>query len=236
MANVLKGTSTNITTYDVTNPFQQLYQGEGAPGKLWGIEDFVAVPQTGFATAGNYVKLLRFPTNACVKSLEIFTDLSLIDGGTSSTALILGVGIMFSDSTIDGTPVNYQSLVPTTLGIAGGATTPGTAVAVNGASANLLYGSITAVTSSGAMPSTSPAALSLYFGGEVTFNGTIATYGNALTITETPLVELFNFRDGQGKLVPKLGYFDVFVMATHAYNTQPAQAYNIFGRMSYTVG
>src|SRR4029077_14917908 len=138
-----KASGTQTTAYDVTNPFQQLTQGEGAPGKLWQSEDIVAVPRTGFATAGNFVRLCRFPTQAMIKKVELFSDLSLVDGGGASTALVLSVGVIFSDSLIDGTPVQYQNQHPTTVGIAGGATTAGTTVAIGGASANYLFGTIT---------------------------------------------------------------------------------------------
>ena len=120
MAFTQKAASVQIAAYDTTNPFQQLTIGEGAPGRLWVIEDSVAIATTYFAATNDYVRLCRFPSNAIIKKVELFTDLSLVDGGTSSTALVLSVGVIFSDSTIDGTPVAYQNMHPTTVGIGGG--------------------------------------------------------------------------------------------------------------------
>ena len=236
MANSLIASGTNITLYDVTTtPFAQLTHAEGAPARKVIIEDQVAVPAIGFATAGNYVKLCRFPTFAKVKKVELFTDLSLIDGGTTGTTLVLNTGVMFSDGLYDGTPVGYRGLAPTTVGIGGSTTTPGTAVAINGTSCNYIFGTITAVTTTGAMPSSGSAALSQLFGGEITFNGTIATYGEPLAIDQNPLIDVFNFRDGQNKLIPSLGMFDIFVMASTGYKTVPAAAYNIFVRVEAMV-
>ncbi len=251
---VQKSAGSHITDYDAVattggySGYPTLTAGEGGPSPLIQIEDFVAVAQTAFGTAGGFVRLLRFPTRAKVKRLELYVDRSLVDGGTSSSALSLGVGVMFSDNPNDGTPAAYQNLVPTTVGIGGGSTTAGTAVlqvGTQGANPNRIFGNILANTSTGAFPNgtmgqnvtAAPTgqAAALYFGGEFTLNGTIATYGNPLTITQTPMIEIFNFLDGRGNAIEEMGYFDVFLNADVAYNTQPAGAYNIFGRLQYTV-
>lgn len=224
----------NITLYDAT-PFTALTAGEGAPGIMRVVEDQVAVPRTGFGTAGNFVRLCRFPSTARIKSVELFSDLQLVDGGTSSTALVLSAGVVFSDSTIDGTPVNYQNLMPTTVGIGGGITTAGTAVAIGGASSNRLFGTITAVTSTGSFGTAygiSTGSNTLY-GGTITFGGTIATYGEPIAWTQIPLVELFNFRDGSNNLITSLGFMDLIVICNTAYNTQPAAGYNLYGKVTY---
>ena len=224
--------TTNLDALPVTYPTA----GEGAATVLKVVEDVVAVPRTGFATAGNFMRLCRFPTKAKVKKVELFTDLSLIDGGTSSTALVLSVGVIFSDDTNDGTPASLQNLQPTTVGVTanGGSTTAGTAVVANGTSANFIYGTITAVTTTGAIPApaTTATVIQNWFGGEITFNAT-ATYGTPYYMSNTSLARIFNFVDGGGVVTEDLGYFDLIVMATTGYNTQPAAAYNLYGRVSY---
>jgi hypothetical protein len=232
-----KDVSTNIALLNAL-PIVPLTTGEGAPGYVRMVEDTVAVGRTDFATAGYGVRLCRFPTNAKVKRVELFSDTSLVDGGTSSTALILGVGVIFSNSTIDGTPAAYQNLQPTTVGIGGGTTTAGTAVAVDGTSANFIFGSLTALTTSGAFPSYGLKAangLGQLFGGEITHNGTLATYGEPGTWTQKGLIELFNFRDAQNNLIRQAGFFDLLVIVTTGYNTQPAAGYNLYGRVEYVL-
>lgn len=223
---------TVLTLLDATQPYIQQNSGEGGAAYLKQSEDVVAVAQTGMATAGHGYRLLRFPTAAKVKSLEIYTDISLIDGGTSSTALVLEVGVVFSNDGEDGTPAGYQNLQPTTVGIGGGTTTAGTAVAIYGTSANFIFGTITANTTTGAMPGGVQVGL---FGGEQVFGGVGATYGSAWTITNTPLCSIFNFWDGQGNVLSEMGYFDLLIGCHHAYNAQPATGYNIYARIEYAL-
>src|SRR5208283_149357 len=104
----------------------------------------------------------------------------------------------FSDSTLDGTPVAYQNQHPTTVGIGGGTTTAGTTVAIGGASANYLFGTVTAITSTGGFSTLAgiSSGSQVLYGGEMTFGGSFATYGEPIATTQIPLVELFNFRDG----------------------------------------
>ena len=239
MAYTQVASGTQTTALDLTNPFQQLTIGQGAPAKLFRSEDLVAVPRTGFGTIDNFVRLCRFPSNAIIKKVSLFSDLSLVDGGTSSTALVLSVGVIFSDSTIDGTPLAYQNLQPTTVGIGGGSTTAGTAVAIGGSNANYIFGTITALSTTGSFSGGTKNGLSTgsgtLYGGDITFNGAIATYGNALTLTQTPLVQLFNFRDGQNNPITKLGMMDLIVVATTPYNTQPAAGYNLYATVDYAL-
>ena len=238
MAFTQKAASVQIAAYDTTNPFQQLTIGEGAPGRLWVIEDQVPIATTYFGSTNDYVRLCRFPSNAIIKKVELFTDVNLVDGGTSSTALVFSVGVIFSDSTLDGTPVAYQNMHPTTVGIGGGTTTAGTVVAIGGSSANYIFGTITAITSTGGFATLAgiSSGSTVFYGGEITFGGTEATYGKPLSITQQPLINLFNFRDGQNNLIPKLGMMDLIVQSSHAVNTAPAAAYNMYGRISYVLG
>jgi len=240
MAYVQRSSGINTTAYDVTNPFQQLTQGEGAPGKLWASEDQVKIATTTFAATDDFVRLCRFPTQAIIKKVELFTDLSLVDGGTSSTALVFSVGVIFSDSTVDMTPLWYQNQQPTTVGIGGGATTAGTTVAIGGSNANYLFGTITATTTTGAFSAGVKTGLStssnILFGGEITFGGAIATYLEPIIYTQTPMINYFNLRDGSNNLIPRAGFFDLIVVSTTAYNAAPAGAYNMYGRVTYTLG
>ena len=230
------GSGINTTIYD-TLPYIAPSAGEGAPGVLRMQEDQVAVTRTAFGTAGNFVRLCRFPATAKIKKLELFTDLNAVDSNGGSSALVLQTGVVFSDSTIDGTPPNYQNLMPTTVGIGGGATTPGTAVAIGGSNANYLFGTQTVTAGTGLFTVVGANLLvinsNVLFGGEITFGGTIATYGEPLVWTQEPLTNLFNFRDGQGNLVDSLGYMDIIVVCNHAYGAQPAGAYNMYARLTY---
>lgn len=240
MAFTQKAAGTQIAAYDTTNPFQQLTIGEGAPGRLWVIEDMVSIATTTFASTNDFVRLCRFPSNAIIKKVELFTDKSLVDGGSSSSALVLSVGVIFSDSTLDGTPLAYQNQHPTTVGIGGGTTTAGTTVAIGGSSANYIFGTITALSSTGSFSGGTVYNLStsstVMYGGEITWGGSEATYGTPLAITQQPLINLFNLRDGQNNLIPKLGMMDLIVQASTAYNTAPSAKYNMYGRVSYILG
>jgi hypothetical protein len=235
MAYTQQAAGTNVALYDTT-PFLALTDGEGAPSRLKTVEDQVAIARTGAGTQHNFWRLCRFPADARVKKVELFVDLAsgTVDGGGASSALVFEVGVIFSDSTIDGTPANYQNLQPTTVGVTanGGSTTAGTAVAIGGTSANWIFGTITANTTTGAFGA--KIGDGPVFGEEITFGGVGTTYGAPLYITQTPLTEIFNFVDGSGNVLDGLGYFDLIVDTKTVYNTQPSAGYNLYGRVSYT--
>jgi len=233
------GSGINTTILDAVpatgyagQPLTQLSAGEGGPAGLKVVEDQVAIARTGGGTAGNSWRLCRFPANAKVKSVELFTDLTLVDSGTSSTALTFGVGVVFSDSTIDGTPVAYQNqwpILPTTPGTGSTAGTLAAGWPTGTAAGNYIFGTIVANTTTGAWPSTGPL--------NQTFSAVLAgTYSGltALLLTQTPLVELFNFLDGRGQPIENMGYFDLLVVCTHAYNGEPSAGYNLYGKVSFT--
>ena len=224
MTAVLNTKSTNITLLDTLNPFQALTAGEGAPQRLWQIEDQVVLPTTFFSATNNYVRLCRFPTSAKIKKVELRTDVA-VDSAATTGAAAFSVGVAFSDSTIDGTPAAYQGLVPSTVGIGGGTTTAGTVVALPSTSgANVVFGTVTAPATTGAIPLT-----------DVTFNGTAATYGDALAISQTPLLKIFNLWDQASKPQTNLGYFDLVCLTTVAYTTVPSASAKLYGRVTYTV-
>jgi len=230
------GSGINTTILDAVpatgyagQPLTQLSAGEGGPAQLKSVEDQVAIARTGAGTAGNSWRLCRFPANAKVKSVELFTDLSLVDSGTSSTALTFGVGVVFSDSTIDGTPVAYQNqwpILPTTPGTGSTAGTLAAGWPGGTAAGNYIFGSIVANTTTGAWPSTGAAPLNVTFGAVLA-----ATYSGLtpILLTQTPLVELFNFLDGRGQAIENMGYFDLLVVCTQAYDAEPSAGYNLYG-------
>lgn len=100
--------STVITNLDAS-PFVRPAAGQGGKTRLvtaWGTAVITATQATTVAT-----RLVRIPTNAIVKSVEIGIDLS---GGTVTTATG-AIGLLWSDNTnnLDGTSAaNAGSLTP----------------------------------------------------------------------------------------------------------------------------
>jgi len=91
--------SASITNLDAS-PVVANTIGEGAPGPEIVINDSV-VTVSGDDTTSTY-RLCRFPTNAKVKDLKIFSAIA--------TAGSADIDIAFSDSTTDGTPQSLASL------------------------------------------------------------------------------------------------------------------------------
>ena len=155
MTAVLNLKGTNVTLLDAT-PKSVLTVGEGAGAHLYRIEDQVSLPVTFFSATANYVRLCRFPTNAKIKKFTWFTD-AAVDAAATTGATTLSIGVMFSDSTTDGTPVALQGLVPSTVGVVanGGSTTAGTAVALpSTANANDFFGAFTPSATTNPIPVT----------------------------------------------------------------------------------
>ena len=63
----------------------------------------------------------------------------------------------------------------------------------------------------------------------------MSTYGTALYTTQTPLLSIFNFLDGQGNPERNLGFFDIYFRSTHAYTTVPTTAANLYVALDYAV-
>lgn len=220
MTTVTNVKGTNLTLLDATQPFLALTSGEGAKGYLKVVEDLLPWSTTMGSAAGNYGKLCRFPANAKVKSLEVYFD--AIPDVNATQTLAIEFGVVFSDSTIDGTPAQYQGLIPTTVGIGGGSTTAGTTVSfATHTNANAVFGTWTL---SGNDVNPGPT--------NIFYNGSRSNYP-ILTLTETPLVEIFNFLDGRGVAMENLGYFDLYAYVTNAYGTVPAAALNLFAKLTY---
>jgi hypothetical protein len=230
MTAVINLKSANVTAQDAVastggySGYPTLSAGEGAGGQLISVEDSVALPTTFFSATNNYARILRIPTRAKLKRLELLSD-AAVDAAATTGATTFTVGLMFSDSTIDGTPSAYQGLVPSTVGLLAAAA--GTVVASPGTSTyNVIFGTVTPPATTGPIPLT-----------DVTFNGNgAAAYAATnLALVQTPLVALFNFLDGRGVVEEELGYFDVFINTTHAYTTVPTTVANLFMRAQYTV-
>jgi hypothetical protein len=91
--------SASITNLDAV-PYVPNTIGEGAPGFVTIINDFVS-PVSADDTTSTY-RLLRFPTNAKVKNLKIYS--TLLAAGAAD------IDVAFSDSTTDGTPQSLNAL------------------------------------------------------------------------------------------------------------------------------
>ena len=196
-------------------PWSQLSAGEGGPASLKKIEDVTAITTSFVSAVNNYARILRFPSNAKVKSLEIYTDATL--DSSSAAALALTFGVAFSDATgltFDGTPAAYQGLIPTTANT--GVTTTFALVA----SPNDIFGTFTVPAASAAIAITN-----------IVFQGVSSTYP-AISILQTPLLELFGFTTGQGYNIEQMGYLDVYARVTHASTTPHAG--NLVCAMSFS--
>jgi hypothetical protein len=154
--------------------------GEGAPGFTTVLTDFVS-PVTADDTNSRY-RLCRFPSNAKVKSLWLYS--------TVRTAGAADIDVAFSDSTSDGTSVQFSALANPVVLITAGAD-------------NKLFGAAQAIFT---------AVASVPF--EVTFAGTftpammnIPMWQNLVTLGAT------QFSADPG------GYFDIWVRVTTAVTT-----------------
>ena len=95
-----------ITGLDAT-PFSRFTAGQGGAGRV-AVQSCVAnIGATQATTVA--MRLLRIPTNAILKKLEVVLELA---GGTATT-LTGALGLLWSDNSNDGTPANYVgSLTP----------------------------------------------------------------------------------------------------------------------------
>jgi hypothetical protein len=246
MGTTTSGKGVNVTVLDATPATgfvgaPTLAAGEGAPARLKQIEDMVAWPATNM-DAGSYVRLCRFPTTAKVKKVELWTD-GYIDNN-ATPALTLGVGVVFSDSTIDGTPSNVRGLTPTDTGLGATVATPATT------DMNDIFGNTPVL--GGGSPAYGVAqkahpVLEMITGvGSLTSTGGVSGYlqldnygiptnsgaPNELVFTQTPLINILGFADSRGVAWAAAGFFDVYVRVIVAASTQAAA--NLFVRVTYT--
>lgn len=97
-----------ITALDAT-PVVQGASGQGAPGALKSINDFVTPTAAGLADTTSKYKMVRVPTNAKLKHIFLTADANL-DSNASPT-LTVDVGLYYSDSTNDTTAPANQGVV-----------------------------------------------------------------------------------------------------------------------------
>jgi hypothetical protein len=203
--------STSLTNLDAT-PFLASNAGQGASTVTGSVDDYCAATAAGLQSAGSYYKLVRVPTYALVKSVNIFTDA----GPNLNGALALDLSWVFSDSTIDGTPAFLQNLIPTS------ANTGGTTTIASYSSPNKIYGTV------------KPTATAAVFGPtDEVFNGLGANYSFTGGIANLPLFQLFGFTDGRGNPADPGGMFDL--LAYVATGATTGGACNIYARVSYSV-
>src|SRR6185295_2495280 len=100
--------SLSITNLDST-PFIENNAGQGQVGRLITVDDYCTATAAGLQSSGSYYKLIRMPTFAIVKSVLLGSDAG---PNLSGAALALDLNLIFSDSTIDGTPTFLQGLIP----------------------------------------------------------------------------------------------------------------------------
>lgn len=149
--------STNITNLDATPMIFQT-AGEGSPGQDAIQSDNVAHTSAFGSAAKNTSRQARFPTQAKVKHVYIYTK--GLDSNVAAT-LTLDLNVAFSDSKTDGTPpgardgTTGEGLIPQSA-LTGAVTNLSSYT-----SANKMFGSAYAVANSGAVKYT-----------EVTFNNT----------------------------------------------------------------
>lgn len=199
-------------------PMTQLSAGEGGPAVVKIVEDVTALTASYVSASANYARILRFPTNAKVKRLDIYTDAA--PDSSTSQALAIEFGVAFSDAPnqapplLDGTPPYLTALIPTT------ANTGATTTFASFSSPNNIFGTLTLAGNNAAIAVT-----------DITYQGVGATYP-AISILQTPLLELFGFTTGQGYNIEQMGYFDIYAYVSHAANT--AHAANLITRLEFT--
>lgn len=220
MVATVNGKGTNITYLDATDltvaanavsPLGRLLAGEGAPGHLRTVEDVVALDAAGLADTGSYYRLARFPSNAKIKRVTIFTDAAPDSNAAQQLALDFSVG--WSDA-VDGTPTAHQGLVPKN-------TRNGTDVAATDTNRNKLFGTTTLAGNNAAIPVT-----------DITFNGTVGTYSVA-DRQFLPVEKIFGYTNGLGYDQHQIGFMDLIVKVATAAAT--GNACNLFARIEYVI-
>jgi hypothetical protein len=201
--------SQSLTNLDST-PFVPNSAGQGAAGRYAEVDDVCAATATGVGTTTSTYKLVRIPTGAIPKSVQLATDVAL-DTGTH--ALVFDINLIFSDSTIDGTPAALQGLIPTTANN-GSVTT-----IASYSSPNKIFGTVNNTSASVALAPTN-----------VTLNGSRTNYP-LVNLVQQPLWQTFGFVDGRGNPADPGGYFDLMLYVSTGAGTGAAG--NIWGKIDY---
>jgi hypothetical protein len=190
--------SNSINLLDTINPMVMVTAGQGAAGYLYEIDDYCAATAAGTATLASTYRLVRFPTQVKIKSVQIYSDGILDSSATASLAI--DFNIAFSDSTIDGTPSNLQGLIPTTA--FGGATTPvGTY-----SSPNIMFGT------------NKPTTNAVWTPTDITLKGSTSFYTIA-NVMDQPLWQTFGFTATSGQNQDPGGNFDILAYVSTVAGT-----------------
>ncbi len=193
----------NIKSSPVTNldsqPILLNTVGEGAPGHLKTLTDWVATTSAAVATSA--YRMARFPSNAKVKRVSLYS----INLGSTAGAT-LDINVAFSDSTTDGTATAAQSNIPTSA-LTGAITTPAAY-----SSPNKLFGSALATGASNAASGPT----------DITFSGIYtpamrdlpmwAVLGGTGAATAAPYNAGGGFAQASGNLCDPGGFFDIYVV------------------------
>lgn len=213
--------SQSITNLDAT-PTIPNTAGQGAPGRVVQVDDYVTCTVTGLQSTGSFYKLCRIPTGAVIKSVTIASDKALDTKPTAPT-LALDFNLVFSDDTLpgDGTPTFLQGLVPQ-IGTAGTTTTLATY-----SSPNIVFGTTTVTTAGGG--GGGAAALGPT---DIIFSGSRTNYPFSTLINE-PAWQWFGFTDGRGNPADPGGMFDLVAYVSTAAATGTTGA--LYARVTYVI-
>jgi hypothetical protein len=213
-----------LTDADV-QPILDRTAGEGAASDLKVIDDFVAVDAVGIADTGSTYTLLRFPTSAKVKRLEVLTDGPIDSNATQQLAI--DFNIAFSDSKYDGTQTALQAQAPA-------AAADGTTVVKTSANRNKLFGTITLSGNNKAID-----LQEITFGilsahtpeGDTAAHQAVTGGTLAFADTQKPLWKKYGFVNGRGDPQDPGGNFDLYVKVATAAATGAAA--NLYAKLEY---
>jgi len=190
--------SNSINLLDAINPAVMVTSGQGGAGDLFEIDDYCAATSTGVVSVGSTYRLVRFPTQVKIKAVHVYSD-GVLDS-SATVSLVVDFNVAFSDSTIDGTPSNYQGLIPTS------ANTGATTSVASYSSPNIMFGSNKPNASNAKWDPT-----------EITFKGA-STY-SILHTTGQPLWQTFGFTANAGQNQDPGGNFDILAYVSTAAGT-----------------
>lgn len=209
--------SISLTNLDAT-PALFTGAGKGAPGRQVTAIDFCAATAAGLQSSGSYYKFVRLTTQAVISSVELGADAG---PNISGSALAIGLGWAFSDSTDDGTSVALQGNIPTS------ANTGGTTTFASPSSPNQMYGIWKPAASAAIIEPTQFLLNGLGANYAVTGNGPGAGFLNQ------PLWQIFGFTDGRGEPSDPGGYLDLYAYVLTGATT--GGACNLIAKVTYSI-
>jgi hypothetical protein len=204
--------SASITNLDA-EPLLPANAGQGSTGRVVEVDDYCTATAAGLQSSGSYYKIVRIPTAAIVKGVNLFFDA----GPNLNGNLSLDLNLIFSDSTDDGTPTYLQGLIPTS------ANTGGTTTIASYSSPNKIFGAIY-------KPGAGAGAIGPT---DFVFSGLGANYALTGGFQNLPLWQIFGFTDGRGYNADPGGWFDLMVYVLTGATT--GGACNIYAKVSYTI-